>query len=397
MNNILLKFSKYILCLIVLTSCNSSSSNNSNEASSTTDLKQLVHNWNEAHESKDASVLVDLFDSSVLYYGTNQSKDSCVELKLSHFKKYPDFQQQIVGEIQVENLDDKKIKCSFLKRVTANQVAKDYPSYLIFKKTGESWKIVSESDAETDRNLLASNTDVKHDANGNPQFSNADLSKYLEEVKLLKHYMEGGLRELTIDSIESKIIRVQADNDDETEVLVILRLYPVFYDLEPYSMNFRIAIFDFDGEWVLKDSIRMWASNLYDDYSLGDLNENGQNEIVMQTYITGGGSGWLKKTLILSLDNLHITKLFNEGGFRGEIKLFQNNTKLVKTEAIHEDQDEGTFLPHKYEATIFEFNGKEFIPKLKKITKKRYCYFDDCDNRYSFEKVLSELEIELSL
>lgn len=396
MKSILLKFSKYTFCLIVLTSCNSSSSKNSNEASNTTVLKQLVHDWNEAHETKDASVFLDLFDSSVLYYGTNQSKDSCVELKLSHFKKYPDFQQQIFGEIQVESVGDKKIKCSFLKRVTANHVAKDYLSYLIFKQTGESWKIVSESDAVTDKNLLASNTDGKHDANGNPQFSNEDLSNYLEE-KLLKHYTENKLSEMNIDSIENKIIRVQADNDDETEVLAILSLYPVLGDFEPSPMSFMVAIFDFDREWVLKDSIRMSASNLYDDYTLGDLNQNGQNEIVLQTFESGGGSGWLKKTLILSLDNLHITKLFNEGGFQGHIKLFENNTKIVKTEAIHELEDGGTFSPHKYEATIFEFNGEEFIPKLKKTTKKKYCYYDDCDNRYSFEKVLSELEIKLSL
>ncbi len=138
-----------LACIYLLSGCN----NSSKPAADTPDFKKLISDWNKAHNSKDVAIFSDLFDSSVLFYGTQTDKNACIESKLSLLKKNPDFFQQIFGEIEVENLNDRSVRCSFVKRVTVNQETKDYPSYLTFKQVGNDWKISTEGDLITDKNL----------------------------------------------------------------------------------------------------------------------------------------------------------------------------------------------------------------------------------------------------
>lgn len=142
-----------VFCFIMLTSGNSSSSNETTESANSYNFKRLVQDWNKAHLSKDVGIFSNLYDKSVLFYGTRKDKNSCIENKLSLFKKHPDFYQQVYGDIQIENLINTEIKCNFVKRVTVNQATTDYPSYLIFKKIDGSWKIVTEGDLVTDKNI----------------------------------------------------------------------------------------------------------------------------------------------------------------------------------------------------------------------------------------------------
>ena len=119
----------------------------------TTDFNVLVQTWNKAHSSKDVGVFSILYDDKVLYYGTSLGKNFCIESKLTLFKKYPDFYQQIYGGIQIDTLSSTEYKISFVKRVTINKISSDYPSYLTFKKIDSNWKIVTEGDLVTDKNL----------------------------------------------------------------------------------------------------------------------------------------------------------------------------------------------------------------------------------------------------
>jgi hypothetical protein len=154
MNKYFIKLVGLLICFSLLNSCNNNSGNQINDATSdTADFKQLVAEWNKAHSSKDVGVFSNLFENSILFYGVQQDKNTCIESKLSLFKKYPDFYQQIFGDIQVEKINDKEVKCSFVKRVTVNQATNDYPSYLTFKKSTDNWKIVTEGDLVTDKNL----------------------------------------------------------------------------------------------------------------------------------------------------------------------------------------------------------------------------------------------------
>lgn len=157
MKNKHLIFVGLALCSFLLTSCNSNSNSNGNnsniESNNATNFNVLVQKWNKAHLSKDVAVFSNLFGNTVLFYGTQMDKNSCIESKLSFFKKYPDFYQQIYGDIQIDQLNNTEVKCSFVKRVTINQSTKDYPSYLTFKKSGEDWRIITEGDLVTDKNL----------------------------------------------------------------------------------------------------------------------------------------------------------------------------------------------------------------------------------------------------
>ena len=138
-----------LTCIYLLSACNISSK----PSVDTPDFEKLVSDWDKAHNTKDVAAFSNLFDSSVFFYGTQMDKNACIESKLSLFKKYPDFYEQIFGEIQVENLNDSSVRCSFVKRVTVTQETKDYPAYLIFKKVGNDWKINTEGDLTTDKNL----------------------------------------------------------------------------------------------------------------------------------------------------------------------------------------------------------------------------------------------------
>lgn len=115
-----------------------------NESSSSEGkIKELVSNWNKAHNEKSIGSFDELYAAEVQFYLKKLSKNECLEEKLNLFKKYPDFFQQISREIEVDKLLDNQYKSSFVKSVTVNQITKDYPSYLIFDDKG---KIIAESD-----------------------------------------------------------------------------------------------------------------------------------------------------------------------------------------------------------------------------------------------------------
>lgn len=123
----------------------------SNEEKQT--LKTLVQKWSTAHNESTINDFNSLFDDFVQFYGTRLSKESCIENKETLLLKYPDFQQQIYGNIDIEQTADNECRCNFTKHVTVNQKTTDYPSYLGFKKTSNQWKIIAESDLVTDKNL----------------------------------------------------------------------------------------------------------------------------------------------------------------------------------------------------------------------------------------------------
>ena len=116
-------------------------------------LKTLLQEWSTAHNDSTINDFNSLFDDIVQFYGTRLSKKSCIENKETLLQKHPDFQQEIYGGIDVEQTADNEYRCNFTKRVTVNQKTTDYPSYLIFKKTSNQWKIIVESDLVTDKNL----------------------------------------------------------------------------------------------------------------------------------------------------------------------------------------------------------------------------------------------------
>jgi ketosteroid isomerase-like protein len=185
MNKYFITFVGLLIYFSLLNSCNNNLGNKINESTSDiAEFKQLVADWNKAHSSKDVGVFSNLFENSILFYGVQQDKNTCIESKLSFFKKYPDFYQQIFGDVQVEQINDNEVKCSFVKRVTVNQSTNDYPSYLIFKKSADSWKIVTEGDLVTDKNLAKNETTKNTTANQQDYYYEPTVSIISGTIKI---------------------------------------------------------------------------------------------------------------------------------------------------------------------------------------------------------------------
>ena len=131
---------------------NDAKTNVEEEISSDLIFKEKVNEWNKAHNIKDFNVFRNLYNDNVYFYAQKYySKSDCIKDKQNLLtKKYKTFYQQIVGEIELEKINDNEIKCSFIKRVTYDGKTRDYPSYIHFKKVGDDWKIIREGDLETD-------------------------------------------------------------------------------------------------------------------------------------------------------------------------------------------------------------------------------------------------------
>ena len=129
---------------------------NKNESIKST-LNELVQKWNQSHLLKNSNTFSNLYANSVLFYGLVLSKDKCIQKKINILNKYSDFNQEIFGKIDVVNINKNDFKCYFIKRVTFGQKTKDYPSFLVFSKHNDEWKIIEESDLITEKNLSKKN------------------------------------------------------------------------------------------------------------------------------------------------------------------------------------------------------------------------------------------------
>jgi hypothetical protein len=115
----------------------------------------LTEEWNQAHSMENINEFYQLFDNTVLFYGSRLSREECIAKKQSLLHKYAYFKQEILeDDFAVEELDGYyEYKSTFVKRVTVNGKTTDYPSYLIFKKKNNNFVIIAESDLATDKNL----------------------------------------------------------------------------------------------------------------------------------------------------------------------------------------------------------------------------------------------------
>ncbi len=126
------------------------------------DINMFVKYWNNANNSKDWTILNLLYDNNVFYYGKQMDINSVLDNKLKFFNKHPDFSEEITGDITIHKLADNLIKCEFIKRSIINGKTGDYPSYLILKKTGDVWKITTEGDLITDKNISNDNNIIPY-------------------------------------------------------------------------------------------------------------------------------------------------------------------------------------------------------------------------------------------
>ena len=115
-------------------------------------LKENLLYWNVLHTNKivSATSLECLYASDVFFYGQTLSSKECVDRIILTMKKYKTFSQIVIGKIQLSRLENGSVRCDFVKRVKTDEKYKDYPAYLVFRKEGNEWCIIAESDAQTD-------------------------------------------------------------------------------------------------------------------------------------------------------------------------------------------------------------------------------------------------------
>ncbi len=118
-----------------------------------TDAITLIRQWNRAHHPDSTAAFLSLYDAEVIYYKTTFPKEKCLEKKRSFFAKHPDYEQEIIGRIQLDTLAAGELKGSFVKEVRFNGETKRYAAYLHLKKRESGWKISTEGDETTDLNL----------------------------------------------------------------------------------------------------------------------------------------------------------------------------------------------------------------------------------------------------
>lgn len=116
-------------------------------------LKDMVHQWNNGLNNRNAAEVSALYAERLTYYHSAISKWDAESSLSNFFYKNPGYNQQITSEITTERINDNMITCNFQKTTNLNGKKTNYPSYLKFSKQGNDWKIVEEGDKITDYNL----------------------------------------------------------------------------------------------------------------------------------------------------------------------------------------------------------------------------------------------------
>lgn len=115
-------------------------------------VKSVVHQWSDAHNTKDYAEFRELFSEEVLFYTQPLSKETCVSSKVKLLKG-ADYHQEITSDIQLAVYTGGTLLCSFEKTVTYKGETRSYPSYLLLDEINGMYLITGESDLVTDRNL----------------------------------------------------------------------------------------------------------------------------------------------------------------------------------------------------------------------------------------------------
>lgn len=119
-----------------------------------TTLRELTKNWNDCLVKRDLEHLGTFYSDKVSIYGASLSKEQVTKIKESFLKKYTDFNQSIAGDIGVTKVNDSQYKVFFPKSSTYSGKTNTVQAFLVFDKTADAWKISTESDDVTDKNLL---------------------------------------------------------------------------------------------------------------------------------------------------------------------------------------------------------------------------------------------------
>ncbi|GAB4147448.1 MAG: hypothetical protein Fur0041_21450 [Bacteroidia bacterium] len=122
----------------------------SSSVDSLSDFQELTESWSSSLNMKNAPIMLSFYFDTVMYYGDAVSREEIVRKQKNYFTRYPDYRQRIKEHIDAEQQPDGSWKVRFIKEVTAGGQTSEYPSSIVYRKTGGIWKIAVESDDITD-------------------------------------------------------------------------------------------------------------------------------------------------------------------------------------------------------------------------------------------------------
>lgn len=263
-----LKTSLLIFTMIFFFNCKEEKKENNSE------IIDLVNIWNNSHNNKDLASLSNVYAENVFYYGTNQEKTKIIDDKKRLLNKYSNF-KQIVSDKDLEITKTENGKSiSFTKNVTFNSNQRDYPSYLVVSEINGKWKIVTESDLVTDKNIAKSSKPSKIEK------SKKTESEHSETEKLYGDFNGDGKKEYAwIKSPEmlDESYDLEEKEDDERKGL--------------YCIGGCNSVIYFSDKSIVPITIENSFGGSLENF--GDLNSDGADNLgvyVNPASITGGQS-----------------------------------------------------------------------------------------------------------
>lgn len=143
-----------LFTLLFFISCNGKQNKSSENTQNDSILvKKLTIQWNDYLMKQDIKGLNSLYAEETSLYGESLSKKEVILNKENFFKKYPDFNQSINGEIIISKVSENQYKATFQKHVSYNSKTIDVQAYLYFNNINDNWVITNESDNLTDKNI----------------------------------------------------------------------------------------------------------------------------------------------------------------------------------------------------------------------------------------------------
>ena len=120
----------------------------------TTIIKQKTNEWLDAETHKNITKMAGLYADSILFYGKRLGRTACLEKKKTVYDKYSDYKVVVKGKIVTDDEGTGEVMAIFTKCVLANGKEKNYPAYIGFSEVNGTWTIIEEGDKITDLNLL---------------------------------------------------------------------------------------------------------------------------------------------------------------------------------------------------------------------------------------------------
>jgi len=118
-------------------------------------VKKVLHEWNEAVKRHRTIDMEKLYADKVMYYSKETDKQSVFNQKNEWFKKHLSYSQELgYHEVYYDDSDTLGLEfiASFTKICIENNKRTEVESFLYFRKFGNDWKIVKETDALTEVN-----------------------------------------------------------------------------------------------------------------------------------------------------------------------------------------------------------------------------------------------------